>query len=118
MRWVSRREQRDHRAARLVDDLGDQLERMLRAQAEPDERDVRMLSRGHLSDFPDVDLARDDLVPESGDDLREQVEPVSSLVRDQDTQRRGHFAVHRPRARGQETNDFSSLGATLFLRGP
>ena len=48
----------------------------------------------------------------------EQLESVSSLVRDQDTQRRGHFAVHRPRARGQETNDFSSLGATLFLRGP
>ena len=38
------REQRDHRAGGFVDDLADQLERVLGGEAEPDERDVGMLS--------------------------------------------------------------------------
>ena len=76
-------------------DLRDQLERMLGAHAEPDERDVGSLPRGHRADLCDVDLARDHLVPEPGDDLGEQLQPVPPLVRDQDTQVRDLVHSHR-----------------------
>ena len=83
VRRVLGREQRDHRTRGLADDLPDQVERVLRVQPEPDERDVGPFSRRHRPDLLDVDLARDHLVPEPGDDLREQREPVAALVRDQ-----------------------------------
>ena len=83
---ILRREQRDHRAGGLVDDLRDQLERVLGAEPEPDERDVGVLSRGHRADLAHVDLAGDHLVAEPGDDLSEQLEPVAPLVRDQDAE--------------------------------
>ena len=45
-----------------------------------DEGDVRPLSCGHDSDLLDVDLARDHVVPEVGDDLRQQLQAVSSFA--------------------------------------
>ena len=69
-----------------MDDLRDHLERVLGGQAEPDERDIGPFSRRHRADLADLDLARDHLVPEPGDDLGEQLKPVAPLVRDQDTQ--------------------------------
>ena len=68
---IPRREQRDHGTGCFVDDLGDQVERVLGAQAEPDERDVGVLSRRYGADLPDVDLAGDHLVTEAGHDLGE-----------------------------------------------
>jgi hypothetical protein len=79
------RQQRNHRAGGLADDLGDQVERVIRVQTEPDQRDVGPISGGHRADLLDVDLACDHLVPEPGHDLGEQVEPLALLVRDQDT---------------------------------
>ena len=79
-------EQRDHGAAGLLDDLLDQLERMLRRETEPDKRDIGVLPRGHRGDRRDVDLAGDHFVPEPGDNLGEQLEPITPLVGDQDAQ--------------------------------
>ena len=89
------REQRDHRAGCLADDLRDQLERMLGVQSEPDQSDIRPLPRGHRPDLLDVDLARDHLVAEAGHDLGEQFEPLPLLVRDQDTQMPDLVLNHR-----------------------
>src|SRR6185437_10702500 len=83
---VLRGEQRDHRAGGLAHDLRDQLEGVLRAQPETDERDVRLFPRGHRTDLFNVDLASDHVVPELRDDLRQQLEPLALLVRDQDTE--------------------------------
>ena len=80
------REQRDHRAGGLADDLRDQLERVLGVQAEPNQCDVGALSGGHRPDLLHVDLAGDHLVPEPGHDLGKQLEPLPPLIRDQDTQ--------------------------------
>jgi hypothetical protein len=83
---VLREEQRDHRAGGLADDLGDQLEGVLRAQPETDERDVRLFPRGHRTDLFHVDLASDHVVPKPRHDLRKQLEPLALLVRDQDAE--------------------------------
>ena len=48
----------------LAHDLGDQIERVLRARPEPDQSDVGMLPRGDRADLLDVDLAGDHVVPE------------------------------------------------------
>src|SRR4029077_18337444 len=61
-------------------------EGVLRAQPETDERDVRLFPRGHRADLFNVDLASDHVVPEPCDDLRQQLEPLALLVRDQDTE--------------------------------
>ena len=55
------------------------------------------------ADLLDVDLAGDHLVTEPGDDLGEQLEPVASLVRDQDAEVLDPVLGHRPivRAGGQ-----------------
>ena len=89
------RQQRDHRAGGLADDLGDQVEGMVGVQAQPDQCDVGPLSGGHRADFLDVDLAGYHLVPQSGYDLSEELEPLALLVRDQDTQMRGFVQSHR-----------------------
>ena len=72
----------------FVDDLGDQLECVLGAEPEADERDVGVLPRGHRADLFDVDLACNHLVAESRHDLCEQLESIPPLVRDQDAERR------------------------------
>ncbi len=77
-----------------MDDLRDQLERVLGAQAEPDQGDVGANPRGRGADFSDVDLARDHLVAETGHDLGEQLQAVPPLVRDQDAEVFGLSAGH------------------------
>ena len=64
----------------------DQIERVLRALAEPDERDVGSLPGGHRADVLDLDLARDHLVPEGDHDRGDKREPILALVGDQDAQ--------------------------------
>jgi hypothetical protein len=95
VRRVLRREQRDHRTRRLADDLRDQLERVLGVQAETNKRDVRPLPGGHRADLLDVDLSRDHLVTEPGNDLGEQLKPLPLLIRDQDTQMADLVLSHR-----------------------
>jgi hypothetical protein len=73
-------QQRDHRAARLVDDLLDQLERVLGALAEPDERDVGMFLAGQLDDLLDVQFLPDDLVAERAGDLGDGLGPLGALL--------------------------------------
>jgi hypothetical protein len=100
---ILRREERDHGARCFTDDLRDQLECVLRAEPEPDERDVRPLPCRHGSDFLDVHLARDHVVAEIGHDLGEQRKPVAPFVRDQDAEVRPlvrhHLAQHSARGR-------------------
>jgi len=86
VRGIPGREQRDHRAGGFVDDLRDQLERVLGAQAEANQRHIGSLPRSHRTDLPDLDLTGDHVMAELGDDLCEQLEPVTSLIRDQDTE--------------------------------
>jgi hypothetical protein len=45
------------------------LARMLRALAETDERNVRLFAGGYRADLADLDLRRDHVVPEAGDEL-------------------------------------------------
>ena len=77
-------QQRDHGASGFTDDLRDQVESVLRAQPETDQSHVRPLPLGGGSNFLDVDLAGDHLMAEADYDLREQLEPIASLVRDED----------------------------------
>jgi hypothetical protein len=58
-------------------------------------RDIGPFSRGHRADFPDLDLSGDHLVPETRDDLGEQLESVTPLVRDEDTQMLNLVVNHR-----------------------
>ena len=69
---------------------------MLRREAEPDKRDIGVLPRGHRGDRRDVDLAGDHFVPEAGDNLGEQLQPVTPLVGDQDTQVLNLVLDHQP----------------------
>ena len=93
---IARREQRDHRAGGLADNLSDQLECVFGGESEPDERNVGVLCRGDPADCLDVDLASDHLVAEPGDDLGEQFESVASLVGDQDPEMGDSVLGHRP----------------------
>jgi hypothetical protein len=81
---VAGMEQDDHWAGRFADDPVDQVESVRRAVAESDERHVRSFPRGDGTDVFDLDLACDDLVPESHDHRRDEREAVFALVRDQD----------------------------------
>jgi hypothetical protein len=73
----------DHRAGGLLHDLLDQLEGVLRALPEPDQGHVGALPGRHGAHVPDLDLPSDHLVPEGGDDGRDEGKPVLALVRDQ-----------------------------------
>src|SRR5881397_3507554 len=77
-------QQRDDRASGFTDDLRDQVESVLRAQPETDKGYIRVLPLGGGSDFLDVDLASDHIMAEPDYDLREQLEPIAPLVRDED----------------------------------
>ena len=105
---------RDHRAGRLAHDLGDQLERVHRALAEPDQRDVGMLPRGDRPDLLDVDLTRDHVVPEPDHDLGEQLQPLPPLVRDQELADAGSWSRSRSRSRSwsQEPPDRAAARAS------
>ena len=95
------REQRDDGTRRGVDDLRDQFERVIGAQPKADKRDVGVLPRSHRADFLDVDFARDHLVAETCHDGCEQLEPVPSLVRDQDTEGRDLRIAQQLRSKSQ-----------------
>ena len=75
-------------------DLLDQVESVLGAFAETDERYVRPFPRRHGSDVLHFDLSRDHLVPESGDDGRDERQAILALVRDQNTQMIGLAVTH------------------------
>jgi hypothetical protein len=72
-----------------VHDLLDQVECMLGALAEANKGDVRPFPRRHCSDVLNLDLARDHLMPESGDDRRDESQAIRALVRDQNSQMLG-----------------------------
>jgi hypothetical protein len=69
-----------------VDDLLDQLERMLRARTETDERNIRLFARSYWSDLADFDLRRDHLVSEAGDHCCDIGQAVLALVSDEHTE--------------------------------
>jgi len=77
---VSCVEDEDDRAGGVADDLLDQLERVLGALAEPDERDVGMFLAGQLDDLLDVQFLPDDLVAERAGDLRDGLGPLGALL--------------------------------------
>ena len=91
---IGRVDEGDHRAGGLVHDLLDQVKRVLGALAEADEGDVRPLPRRHRSDVLHLDLARDHLVPERGDDRRDEGQAILALVRDQNAQMLGLAVAH------------------------
>jgi hypothetical protein len=55
-------------------------------RAKPDQGDIWALAGGHRADLSDVDRPGDHLMPEAGNDLCEQLEPVAALIRDQDAE--------------------------------
>jgi hypothetical protein len=66
-----------------VDDLPDQFKRVLAALAKPDQRNIRMLARGHRRHIAHIDGSRYDLVPEAHHHPRHVIEAVTTLIRDQ-----------------------------------
>jgi hypothetical protein len=81
---------------------------VLGVQAELDERDVGPLPRGRCPDLVDLGLARDHLVSEPGNDLREHLEPLEPLIRDQDTELLhlflGHEGLRRKATNAEDTH--------------
>ena len=77
--------------------LLDHRERVIGALAEPHQRDVGALPRRHRADVLDVDLPRDDVVSERGDDRGDERQAVPALVRDQDPEMLGLAVTHRTR---------------------
>ena len=69
---------------------------MLRALAEADEGDIRALTRRHCSDVLDLDFARDHLMPQSGDDRRDEGQAIRALVRNQHAQMLSLTMTHFP----------------------
>lgn len=63
-------------------------------QAEPDQSDIGPFPGSNRADLLDVDLARDHLVPETGHDLGEELEPLSLFVGDQDAEVRAFVPGH------------------------
>jgi hypothetical protein len=55
---------------------------MFGGEAEPDEGDVGVLLRCDRANLRDFNLASDHFIPESGDNLSEQCEPIVPLVCD------------------------------------
>jgi hypothetical protein len=90
-----------------VNDLRDELERVLGAQPQPDQGDVGALPCSDGADRSDVDLARDHLMAQAGDDLCEQLEPVPPLVRDQNTEMLGFVGGHSALSVGRVGAAFS-----------
>ena len=84
--WVFGIDERDDRTRRLVNDLGDLLERMLAIEAQSDERDLCARASTERSDITDVDGASDDLMAERFDHRRDVFESVVLLVGDQHLQ--------------------------------
>ena len=75
------------------------LQGVIGARAKPDQGDVGPLPRGDRSDVVDVDLTRDHLVPEGGDDGCDEGQPISALVGDQHPEMLSIPIAHRFRRR-------------------
>jgi hypothetical protein len=117
-RGIGRVKERDNRAGRLLDDLLDQPEGVFGAVAESHERDVGPLSGGHRTHVGDVDLTGDHFVPQRGNDRRDKLKTVPSLVRDQDTEMLGLAMAHVLCARILErtaVRALESLGFGCYL---
>ena len=97
----------DDGAGGLVHDLLDQVESVLGAFAKTDQGYVRSFPGRHSSDVLHFDLARDHFVTESGDDRRDEGQPILALVRDQNAQMLGFAVAH-----------LRFLGSRLPSRGP
>ena len=69
---------------------------MVGALAEPDQRDIGTFSRRRRPDILDIDLASDHLMPETGDDPRDELQAIPSLVRDQNAEVLSFPITHRP----------------------
>jgi len=74
-----------HRTCCLTNDPLDQEECFRAAMAEPDDDEVRARRRNDCAGFGDLDVAGDHLMPESGDHRRHELEPILSLVGNDDT---------------------------------
>ncbi len=83
----SRLEDRDHGAFRLLHDARDQVERVLGALAQADERDVGHRLGGGGRDLGDLELARDHVMAHRGHQAGGDLEAFLSLVGDQDAKR-------------------------------
>jgi hypothetical protein len=57
---------------------------VIRRDAQADQRDIGTLTGCHGADRRHVDLAGDHVVAEPGEDLRQELETVTPLIRDQD----------------------------------
>jgi hypothetical protein len=91
-------EQGDHRARGFLNDLLDQAQCVVRAFAEPDERDVGSFPGRDHPDVFDIDLPGDHLVTESGNDRRHERQAILPLVRDQHSQMIGLSVAHQASA--------------------
>lgn len=80
---IGRVQQRDHWAGGFADDLGDQFQRVFRALAQSDERDVGPLPASHRADVLDFDLTRDHLMAKGDHDRGDERKAVFALVGDQ-----------------------------------
>jgi hypothetical protein len=56
--------------------------------------DLNALAPRHCSDVLDLDFARDHLMPETGDDRRDERQAIRALVRDQHAQMLGLTMTH------------------------
>ena len=78
-------EQSDHRTRRLANDLADQLQGMRAAVAQSHQGHIGMLAPSHRRNLIHLDRPCDHLVAEADHDAGDIVEPVASLICDQDT---------------------------------
>ena len=95
-----------------MDDLADQPERMLRGDAEPDERDVGVLPRRDRADLRHLDLACDHVVAEPAHDPCQQLQPVGTLVRNENAQPVSPVLGHQPAV------GFADICLTAQMVGP
>jgi len=76
--------QGDHGTGRLVDDLVDEIQRVLGAHSEPDQCDVRPFACRRGPDLGDIHLSRDHLMTEGHEDRGDVGQAIGPFVRDQD----------------------------------
>ena len=108
--WIRLVDEQDHRAGGLLNDLLDQGQGVDRALSQAHERDIRPLPHGHGSDVVDLDLASDHLVPQRGDDRRDEGQPIAPFVRDQYSEMFGFSVTHPDSETGQ-----SSRGKPILM---
>ena len=105
-------QQDNHRASGFMHDLVDQVERVLGALAQADQRNVGSLPGGDRADVRYINLSSDHLMAKRDHDRRDERETVTPLVRDQHTKVAG-LAVTGP---GQKI--IKRLDAALSVTQP